>query len=87
MARGAMHTRIDPGGQPRPSVRVLLRRMLQRGALVLFGVLAAILLIEVGLQIAALWTWRHAERRHPVALQAPKANNQRRVLCVGDSFT
>ncbi len=65
----------------------MLRRLFQRCALALAGALVAILLIEGGLQIAALWMWWHAQRTESPPVLGAETHNERRVLCVGDSFT
>ncbi len=65
----------------------MLRRFVQHSALALFGVLGAVLLVEASLQIAALWTWRHAQRMQAAPALLARDGDHRRVLCVGDSFT
>jgi lysophospholipase L1-like esterase len=68
---------------PHPAATSRPRRELGvRAALLLAGLLAALLVLEAGLQLASMWT-RSGAGRASVGL----APGTRRILCVGDSNT
>src|SRR5262245_26668254 len=76
----------DPAMGSRPHHRAL-RSGLQLTALVAFGAVLAVLLVEASLQVAAFWVWRNAERRPAETSRSSIGQAGRVVLCVGDSYT